>query len=874
MALICTTTTDNIGDATGQYVLLGLTDVNIRASHTIMVRVKSSSTATNYYSTAVGYTSQSDFTGSFLGRFSGNGSTLFNWRRQAPFFNYTQDNGTAGTCYGNTSTWYHVALVYNATTGQIRKYVDGAFVSQHASATTRTSSSTSNYFAAGGHQGRFADAALFNRALSDGEVASMAAYRQPQVTSGLRVFWRLDSDGTDSSGNGNNGSVSGTAPNASWSTADNPPQPETPTENVAASGAGESAGTAAVAYKENVSASGAGEGAGVAAVGETHGVAAAGASTGAGAAAYAGKMGWGAVVAPGSALLRASPPVSRDAFTLMMWLRCYDDQGGFTWATLGASQQCFIANNEGSVSVNANGTGVLVSEPVAAGWHHVAMTSDGATVRAYIDGVEAGSSAVALAGTFDGNLFVSSFGGASGEYANIKLWGSVLSESEIASERIYHTPHTALGSQSGWWPLDGTRSADDESGNGYNFGAPALDPISKAPGQLYPPITATGGGVGAGTAAVSADLTLNVAASGASEAFGTATVNARLAVAAAGASAGAGTATVAARDGVVGSGAGEGAGSATVGESAVVVAAGSSSGAGSATVGERGAAAAVGAGTGAGTAALGYSEAVAASGSGVGAGAAAVGERWSVAAAGASSGAGAAAVREVPNVSAVGSGQGAGTASVSSTARVQATGAGVGSSVANVSTGAEFAVSATGASSGAGTASVGESASIAASGGGTSAGAAVVGEKRRVIATGASSGAGTADVGAGLTFNVAASGAGQGAGSSSVAERGSVEASGPGLGAGSASVAVIYRLVATGPGEGAGTADVSETIPELIAANGGAVGAGTAAVSVTLRVVAGGAGVGRGIAAVSTNAAPSGGGSSAGGRGRQRRRRR
>ena len=199
----------------------------------MMVRVKNGSTATNFTSIALGYTKTGYSQwpdGSALGRVSGGGtSAQMYWSRATDsYFFPGTTGGYAGTCYGNTTTWYHITFAYDASNNRIRTYIDGNFVSNITCNTTVASSGTTNDFFVGAHNGKFADAAFFNRLLSDSEILSMASYRQPQVTSGLVVFWRLDSDGTDTSGNGNTGSVIGSAPNVSWSTADSPPQPESP----------------------------------------------------------------------------------------------------------------------------------------------------------------------------------------------------------------------------------------------------------------------------------------------------------------------------------------------------------------------------------------------------------------------------------------------------------------------------------------------------------------------------------------------------------------------------------------------------------------------------------------------------------------------
>ena len=83
MALISTTTTDSVGVPSGDYIGSVFTGVNLRASHTLMLRVKNTSTATNYHSVAAAYIAQADITGSILGRTSGASGTAHNWSRSA-----------------------------------------------------------------------------------------------------------------------------------------------------------------------------------------------------------------------------------------------------------------------------------------------------------------------------------------------------------------------------------------------------------------------------------------------------------------------------------------------------------------------------------------------------------------------------------------------------------------------------------------------------------------------------------------------------------------------------------------------------------------------------------------------------------------------
>ena len=141
----------------GQVITKALaTTVNLQASHAFGVRVKNSSTSTttdtivaNFYKTSTA------LAGSYFGRNNGLASTVMNVYR----FNdssATSGLATRGTCYGNTTTWYHLCFNHNATTGQIRFYIDGVFIGQAASATSGANTSTANTFAIAAHPGKFA----------------------------------------------------------------------------------------------------------------------------------------------------------------------------------------------------------------------------------------------------------------------------------------------------------------------------------------------------------------------------------------------------------------------------------------------------------------------------------------------------------------------------------------------------------------------------------------------------------------------------------------------------------------------------------------------------------------------------------------------
>jgi hypothetical protein len=200
-----------------------------------MVRVKWSATTTTGFRYSAAFLSTAGTSGSLLGRLpSGTDSESTTTTRACrvsttPAYNRVSHTGS----YGDTTTWRHFAMTYDASGGgTITYYIDGVSIGTVASAATLVANSNGAVWH-GIAAAKTADLALFNRALSAGEVASMAAYRETQVTSGLVGFWRLDSDGTDSSGNSNTLSNAGSGSAYSFSTSDNPPQPERPPVDVA-----------------------------------------------------------------------------------------------------------------------------------------------------------------------------------------------------------------------------------------------------------------------------------------------------------------------------------------------------------------------------------------------------------------------------------------------------------------------------------------------------------------------------------------------------------------------------------------------------------------------------------------------------------------
>jgi hypothetical protein len=141
-------------------------------------------------------------------------------------------------------------------------------------------------------------------------------------------------------------------------------------------------------------------------------------------------------------------------------------------------------------------------------WYNLAITYDGTTARAYVDGVEVASQTMAMSGTYDQcDLGDFAFGTTIVELAQIKVWeGHALSPAELATEILYWQPQTATGDVYAWWQQEAADPTLDSSGNGHTLSGPGTtDGSFTPPGQLNPSIpnvAAVGGSVSDGVAVV------------------------------------------------------------------------------------------------------------------------------------------------------------------------------------------------------------------------------------------------------------------------------------------------------------------------------------------------------------------------------------
>lgn len=501
MAAICVGT---FTSGSGQYLTkASLTGApNLRASHTFMFRLKNTGTSTTIDSVVAAFDNNALTTGSVIGRNNGVGtSSQMRWYRINT--SGTADAANYGTCYGNTTTWYHIAFVYNATTQNIRCYIDGVYIGQHSSLTTRPSSSTTNTFLIGQHPGKYADAAFFNRALTDQEVADMAAYRVCQVTSGLRGFWRLDSNGNDSSGNGQNFTSGGTGTAVSYSTADNPPQPETPivdldggastastlsgslTKSFALAGAPSTASTLSGTLTLNKALAGDASSASTLTGDLRLGKQLAAAATSASSLAAWIRPRWGRRVENGfGTLVRTTGTVPVNGpWTLMTWLRVVSNptptgdgaglyiadgsaaQAQLYWSVVSGTPRLRFAVWDSTGTLRINSTSATTDN----NWHHLAVTYDGVnTATCYIDGSSvASSSAMSTSGAaVFANIVWDSYVAGVSEFAHAKLWAAQLTAAEVVQEKDFYTPSHHNTKLYAWWQLGWQNPTLDSSGNG------------------------------------------------------------------------------------------------------------------------------------------------------------------------------------------------------------------------------------------------------------------------------------------------------------------------------------------------------------------------------------------------------------------------
>lgn len=183
-----------------------------------------------------------------------------------------------------------------------------------------------------------------------------------------------------------------------------------------------------------------------------------------------------------------------NAMTLEAWVNANSlppsGRGGIagTWNDIGVPQKTYalqLIDSKVLFAVSSNGSSQigLVMSPVAldvGGWHHLAGTYDGASVRLYMDGVPVATPTSFVGGIapFSAPLYIgrTNTGGSTPDYFNgtvdeVRLWNIARTQSEIVSSMSCRLRGDESGLV-GYWPLDEAygNTAFDRSGRG-NDGA-------------------------------------------------------------------------------------------------------------------------------------------------------------------------------------------------------------------------------------------------------------------------------------------------------------------------------------------------------------------------------------------------------------------
>lgn len=505
----------------GHYLVKdNITSANVQASHTIMCRVKwTATTTTASYWPAVLCTSAAT-SGSFVGRLASDPDGTNRTRGARFSTGVTYNRVTHTGSFGDTTTWRHLAMVYNSSTQIVEYYIDGVSIGTISSTTTFVAADTAGAFGALA-TGKIADLALYSRALTAGEVLQMASYRVQSVTSNCLGFYRMDTNSTGGTAEGSAADTSGSANTLTantaaggtgftFSTADNPPQPENPQlVGVTANSGSTLSGTLSVlaplvGATANTGSTLSGS------LNTLKPLAATTANTGSTVSAWI-RPRWGRRVetinplnySPGAGLSASSP------WTMMVWanivsfpsasdairFNAFPFGGGNATVALGGSK---ISGSD-TVRIQLtddNGTSQIFHSPIttAGTWNHLALTYDGAgNAVAYLNGTSvATASSVVLAGSWGpfnfSNQNTTSTG--VGEFAHAKIFPATLTASQVVAEMTYIQPHQAVPYV--WWQLAWNNVTLDSSGNGRTItNTTSTEAQSEAPGSLLTLLSST-----------------------------------------------------------------------------------------------------------------------------------------------------------------------------------------------------------------------------------------------------------------------------------------------------------------------------------------------------------------------------------------------
>lgn len=170
-------------------------------------------------------------------------------------------------------------------------------------------------------------------------------------------------------------------------------------------------------------------------------------------------------------------PTGNSSRTMAAWIKAdssgqNNEQGIFRYGTK-ATRQLFmmsLAATLGRLRVSTYGDDKTYSTSDLRDdkWHHVALTYDGTSIVAYLDGANVGVETNTLVNTTNNSPAIGNWNNAgftfNGNISNVQLWSSKLEPSEITTLYNNGTPYKGTQPQSanlqGWWELDASATFD------------------------------------------------------------------------------------------------------------------------------------------------------------------------------------------------------------------------------------------------------------------------------------------------------------------------------------------------------------------------------------------------------------------------------
>jgi hypothetical protein len=154
-----------------------------------------------------------------------------------------------------------------------------------------------------------------------------------------------------------------------------------------------------------------------------------------------GRYGTAAQLGGGATLVRSNGAVTLDAsFTIEAWVLNPENNGYETILTVGSNRDLYLINGQLTFWTGTND--VSFGAVPAGAWRHVALTYDGTTLRAYLDGVQLGASATVAISATSATLQLGAwmFGGSSydflsGSIDEVRVYARALTPAEIVTDR-------------------------------------------------------------------------------------------------------------------------------------------------------------------------------------------------------------------------------------------------------------------------------------------------------------------------------------------------------------------------------------------------------------------------------------------------------